>query len=292
MSLRVAFFNRFFGEWPKRAHLREAGIQPSFGPAGCDEAEAVVFHLPTLPTRILLERHKPPGQIWVGWCLESRVTCEAFGDPRARQRCDLMMSHERSADVFTPYFSLPSLQGFRRPPQAHREPIAVAHLQSNPYDACGRNRYVFELMRRIKVDSCGRSMRTCECEVGPGFEGRVALMRRYKFTLAMENSISPDYVSDKFFDPLTVGSVPVYRGTADVRHLAPSPDCYIDAADFDSPAELAAHLRHLDADERAYAKLHAWRQREFSPAFQELIERIREPTFVRLADAVRRAQGA
>ncbi len=24
------------------------------------------------------------------------------------------------------------------------------HLQSNPYDACGRNRYVFDLMRRIK----------------------------------------------------------------------------------------------------------------------------------------------
>ena len=57
-----------------------------------------------------------------------------------------------------------------------------------------------------------------------------------------------------------------------------------------SPAELAAHLRWLASDEAAYAKLHAWRDREFSPTFQALIERIRKPTFVRLAEAVRRAQ--
>ncbi|MEM8962532.1 MAG: glycosyltransferase family 10 [Acidobacteriota bacterium] len=291
MTLRVAFFNRFFKEWPKRAHLAEAGIEPSFGPLDCEMAEAVVFHLPTLPAGLLLERPKPAGQIWVGWCLESRVTCPAFGDPRVRERCDLMMSHERSADVFTPYFSVPSLKGFRRPPRTEHEPIAVVHLQSNPYDRCGRNRYVFDLMRHIKVDSCGRLLKTCDREVGPGFEGRVALMARYKFTLAMENSISSDYVTDKFYDPLTVGSVPVYRGSADVRELAPAPDCYIDAADFESPAALAAHLRHLATDDEAYAALHAWRTRPFSPSFEQLVERVRTPTFVQLARAVRKAQG-
>ncbi len=289
MKLHVAFFNRFVERWPERAHLREAGVRPSFGPAGCADADAVVFHLPTLAQGLLLERRKPPGQIWIAWCLESRVTCPSFGDPRVRERCDLVMSHERSSDVWTPYFSLPSLDGFRRPPKAEREPIAVVHLQSNPYDACGRNRYVFDLMRHIKVDSCGRLVRTCDCDVGPGFEGRIELMRRYKFTLAMENSISPDYVTDKFFDPLTVGSVPVFRGSSDVRDLAPAPDSYIDAADFDSPAALAAHLRELAEDDASYAKLHEWRERAFSPTFGALINRIRKPTFVRLAEAIRRA---
>ncbi|MEM7353739.1 MAG: hypothetical protein AAF657_23270, partial [Acidobacteriota bacterium] len=118
MKLRVTFFNRFFQEWPHRAHLEQGGIQPSFGSAGYETAEAVVFHLPTLPAKLLLDLPKAPGQIWVGWCLESRITCAAFGDPQVRERCDLMMSHERSADVFTPYFSLPSLEGFRRPPRA------------------------------------------------------------------------------------------------------------------------------------------------------------------------------
>ncbi|MEM7351287.1 MAG: glycosyltransferase family 10, partial [Acidobacteriota bacterium] len=75
------------------------------------------------------------------------------------------------------------------------------------------------------------------------------------------------------------------------RELAPAPDCYIDAADFESPAELAAHLRRLVDDEAAYAELHAWRQRPLAPAFQALVDRVRQPTFVRLAAAIRQAQG-
>ncbi|MEO1369126.1 MAG: glycosyltransferase family 10, partial [Acidobacteriota bacterium] len=74
----------------------------------------------------------------------------------------------------------------------------------------------------------------------------------------------------------------------DVRELAPHPDSYIDAADFDSPAELAAYLRELDRDDRAYARFHAWRRGGFSPLFATHLERLREPTFVRLAEAVKK----
>jgi len=289
MTPRIAFFNRFFERWPSEDELGPASLPPLFGTRHAEEADAVVFHLPTLSADLLRHRSKPDGQLWIAWCLESRVTCSAFGDLELRKRFDLTISHERSAEVWAPYFELRTAEDILRPPLplAEREHVAVVHLQSNPFDACDRNRYVFDLMRKIRVDSCGKMLRTCHREVGPGWAGRIELMRGYKFTLAMENSISPDYVTDKFFDPLSVGSVPVYRGAADVRKLAPHPDSYVDAADFESPAHLARHLSELDRDDAAYSKLHSWRQEGFSASFKAHLDRIREPTFVRLANAVR-----
>lgn len=35
---------------------------------------------------------------------------------------------------------------------------------------------------------------------------------RYKFCIAIENSISPDYVSEKIWHGLTAGCIPVYLG--------------------------------------------------------------------------------
>ncbi len=294
MTPRLAFFNRFFERWPSEEELGPAQIPPLFGPRNAADADAVVFHLPTLPADFLRHHFKPEGQIWIAWCLESPVTCQAFADPELRKRFDLTISYERSADVWAPYFVPESAESMRRPPLpiSARERVAVVHLQSNPYDACERNRYVFDLMRKIRVDSCGKVFPTCDREVGPGWAGRVALMKGYKFTLAMENSLSSDYVTDKFFDPLTVGSVPVYRGSADVRELAPHPESYIDAADFESPAHLAQYLKELDRDDAAYARLHAWREKGFSPAFRAHLERLREPTFVRLLSAVRQRLAA
>ncbi|MEO1086333.1 MAG: glycosyltransferase family 10 [Acidobacteriota bacterium] len=283
----VVFFNSFFTSWPSGDGLEEADMQVAFGHRHAPTADAVVFHLPTLQPGFVAQHPKPAGQIWIAWCLESRTTCPALGDVATRGRFDLFMTHERTAEVWAPYFGPWCEHDLLRPPPTAREAVPVVHLQSNPYDACGRNRYVFELMRRIRVDSCGKVLTSCTRDVGPGWAGRTELMSNYKFTLAMENSISEDYVTDKFFDPLRVGSVPVYRGSADVRRLAPHPDSYIDAADFDSPADLAAYLHSLDRDDDAYARFHAWRRGGFSPAFLSHLDRLRQPTFIRLAEAIK-----
>ncbi|MEM6795689.1 MAG: glycosyltransferase family 10 [Acidobacteriota bacterium] len=288
----VVFFNSFFKNWPSGDGLEEAEMEARFGHHHADSADAVVFHLPTLQEDFIRQRAKPADQIWVAWCLESRVTCPALGDPATRQRFDLFMTHESSSEVWAPYFGPWCAEDLLRPPATDPEPVAVVHLQSNPYDACDRNRYVFDLMRRIRIDSCGKVLNSSRREVGPGWKGRTELMARYKFTLAMENSISEDYVTDKFFDPLRVGSVPVFRGSADVKMLAPHPDCYIDAADFDSPADLADYLQRLDEDDEAYARLHAWRNEGFSPLFARHLERLEKPTFIRLAEAIKKRLAA
>jgi alpha-1,3-fucosyltransferase 10 len=204
-------------------------------------------------------------------------------------RFDLTMTYERSSDIWFPYFGPGTVPHLLRPPLAKTASSPVAHLQSNPYDAAGRNRFAFELMRRVKVDSYGDVLRNRPERIPPGWGPRVDVMRRYKFTLALENSIAPDYVSDKFFDALAAGSVPVYRGAPNVADLAPAPDSYVDAADFASPAALAEYLNRLDGDEQAYARHHAWRAQGFAPAFEAHLRRLQEPPLRRLARLV--AQG-
>jgi Glycosyltransferase family 10 (fucosyltransferase) C-term len=54
----------------------------------------------------------------------------------------------------------------------------------------------------------------------------------------------PDYVSEKAFEALFAGTVPVYRGTSSIRKFMPADDAFIDANDMTAPA-LAALLHRL-----------------------------------------------
>ena len=44
-----------------------------------------------------------------------------------------------------------------------------------------------------------------------------------KFTLAMENSFVQDYVTEKLFEPLWAGSIPIVAGTPGIKDFYPSP---------------------------------------------------------------------
>jgi hypothetical protein len=50
---------------------------------------------------------------------------------------------------------------------------------------------------------------------------------RYKFCVAMENSIQLDYISEKVWDALTAGCVPIYMGSSRARYTVPDPNSII-----------------------------------------------------------------
>jgi hypothetical protein len=138
-------------------------------------------------------------------------------------------------------------------------------------------------MRHIAVDSYGRCLRNRTLPRDDGRETKLATIARYKFTLAFENSIARDYVTEKFFDPLVAGSVPVYLGAPEVAAFAPGERCYIDATDFDGPAALARHLQRVAADKEAYAQLLAWKADGPDAAFRALVARTAPDLLGRLA---------
>ncbi|MEO8669082.1 MAG: glycosyltransferase family 10, partial [Bauldia sp.] len=160
-------------------------------------------------------------------------------------------------------------------------------FQSAPIDRGGRYACAAALMRHVRTDSYGRMFNN-RTLAGPdlGQATKRTMLSRYKFTLAIENSIAPDYVTEKFFDPLLAGSVPVYRGAPNVRDFSPGPKSYIDASDFGSPRDLARYLNDLAGDETAYAAYFAWRDNP-EKAFLDKVAAIDEAQIARLGRAVR-----
>ena len=167
-------------------------------------------------------------------------------------RFDITMTYRRDATIWCPYFDAGTAAALRRPPQPKTAPSPVACFVSNRQTAWDREGYIRELMRYVAVDSYGRTLNNRLLAEDRGRETRSTVGSGYKFTLAFENSLCRDYVTEKFFEPLTWGSVPVYLGAPNVDEFAPADRCYIDAADFSGPRDLAAYLRHLDSDDGAY----------------------------------------
>jgi hypothetical protein len=76
------------------------------------------------------------------------------------------------------------------------------------------------------------------------------VLRQYKFYLAFENAHVEDYVSEKVYEGIIAGTLPVYRGTPNIASFLPE-QSFIDANNL-SPKALAALLLDLASDESKY----------------------------------------
>ena len=293
-SVLVLFLNPMWDRYPD--------VDQSACPARCEfstdtgrlpDADAVIVHLPTTPP--LDGITKRSGQIWVAFSMESEVTVPRMADPVAMAWFDLELSYRRTADVWIPYVGRESLAALSEPATPKTEHYPVAHFQSNPFDLSGRNAYVRELLRRIKIASYGRVFPTMpNAGTITTRDARLAIAARHKFTLAFENTIAVDYVTDKLFDVWIAGSVPVYLGAPNVADFAPAPHSLIDVSDFGGPRELAQYLDYLDRHEDEYGAYLDWKRTGPDPRFLAMLETVPDRPFCRVAELVhaRRAGAA
>ncbi len=254
-------------------------------------AAAVVFHIPTLGPTLRLP--KPAGQRWVAWSMESDGMYPQLADPEYLAAFDLTMTYRLDSDVPVPYVDAGLLARLTGPPRAAKTEAAPAvFFASNANERSGRTEYVRELMRHLPVDSYGRCLQNRALVDDRGPESKRETIARYRFTLAFENSCTRDYVTEKFFAPLVVGSVPVVLGAPNVADFAPGENCYLDVRDVAGPRELAARLQELAADERSYAELLAWKERPLRAAFTARFAPLVRSPFERLGERLGVAAGA
>jgi len=91
--------------------------------------------------------------------------------------------------------------------------------------------------------------------IQPGLKRRI--LSRYRFSLAFENASFPGYVTEKLFDCLIAGTVPVYYGAPDVAEALGvkgwSRLPLIDARKFSGPVEILRYLSKMPEREwRSY----------------------------------------
>lgn len=80
-------------------------------------------------------------------------------------------------------------------------------------------------------------------------ESIVKYLKDYTFNLIIENTNAEGYVSEKFYDALVAGSIPIYvnRGNMNDKLGIPE-DCYIDAGKM-SPGELNTYINSMPIEE-------------------------------------------
>lgn len=148
----------------------------------------------------------------------------------------------------------------------------AAYVASTCHRGSKRDSVVKELSQHIRVDSLGKCLKTPPREGSAVLlEGRTPLeslqlkqkaLSRYMFYLAFENTKEPGYVTEKVFDALISGVVPVYFGaTEDCRHLIPAREAAIFLDDFDGDeVRLAHYLTMLMSNDTAYEVHRQWRK--------------------------------
>ncbi len=74
---------------------------------------------------------------------------------------------------------------------------------------------------------------------------KASVLKNYKFCIAYENTAGiPGYVTEKIFDSMAAGCVPVYWGANNITKYIPA-NCFIDGSLFSSPHKLYEHLKSI-----------------------------------------------
>ncbi|XP_058490454.1 4-galactosyl-N-acetylglucosaminide 3-alpha-L-fucosyltransferase FUT6-like [Solea solea] len=180
---------------------------------------------------------------------------------------NLTMSYRTDSDVFLPYgYLIPRISGTKdvhsrsthllhRPKRILR-PRLLAWVVSNISQSHARVAFYYRLRRYISVDVFGRAGRPVPEDSGG--ESVVKLLGRYQFYLALENSQHTDYITEKLWNAVQAGAVPVVLGPTrnNYERFLP-PEAFIHVDDFPTVRGLARYLlmlrrnpvllkRHLD----------------------------------------------
>lgn len=218
-----------------------------------------------------LRKIAPSRQIWVAESLECEANYRELADAEFMALFDVEMTYRQSSGVWTSY--IPRDLG-----NTYKDTIVNAGRKqccafvSSGINKSGRRAYMKELMRNLKVHSYGKFRRNRWLLRDRGEETKLNVLSKYNYTLAFENSIAPDYVTEKFYQPLITGTVPIYLGAPNIEEFAPGDNCFINAANFDAPVDLAAFIRQADP-----ADFQVWRKQKLRKGFLQKLDRIKKP---------------
>ncbi|KAI6226255.1 Alpha-(1,3)-fucosyltransferase C [Aphelenchoides fujianensis] len=257
----ILFWTKFFGESLARFFV----LRPEC-PFECEftedrtrlsDAQVRVFHL---PDAIFGAEWPPAGNSTVFNAfvsLESPVHSRAPLDIPAPDFFNVSISYRSNSDVFLPYDAFVPLDDS----ETSGEVTAAVDRKSKgaliAASECsavhsGRTEFLRELSEHIEVTRVGMCF-------GPRINDQdlKQLIDEHHFYLAFENSVCPEYTTEKFFR-LKDLIVPVVLSRGVVNTPQIPNDTFIAASDFDSPKELAVFLHSLIADKTAYSKYFEW----------------------------------
>lgn len=188
-------------------------------------------------------------------------------DLARRRGYKVIMTTSLSSDVPVGYFSWAEYD-IMAPMNPKTEDALAAAFISN----CGARNFRLQALDmleklNIQIDSYGSCHRNRD-----GTVDKLQTLKRYKFSLAFENSNEEDYVTEKFFQSLVAGAVPVVVGAPNIQDFAPSPGSVLHIKELKDVGSVAKTMKHLAANPDAYNQSLRWKYEGPSDSFKALVD--------------------
>ncbi|XP_078068774.1 4-galactosyl-N-acetylglucosaminide 3-alpha-L-fucosyltransferase 9-like [Mustelus asterias] len=202
----------------------------------------------------LPKQPRPAFQKWVWMNMESPSNTQInIGlDPLF----NLTLTYRRDSDIQVPYASLTMNKvpvDFAFPKKTDLVCWVISNWNTNH----ARVKYYNELQKYIKINIYGQFLWK-----RPRNKDLIPTISSCKFYLSFENSIHEDYITEKLYDALLAGTVPVVLGPPRKNYENYIPgNSFIHVDDFHSAKELADYLHKLDGDEDLYMHYFKWREK-------------------------------
>lgn len=178
----------------------------------------------------------------------------------------VVMTTSLSSDVPVGYFSWAEYDIMAPVMPKTEEALAAAFISN-----CGARNFRLQALnklgRLVKIDSYGTCNRNRHGDVD-----KVEALKRYKFSLAFENSNDEDYVTEKFFQSLVAGCVPIVIGAPNIQDFAPSNASILHIRNLDDIDSVAETMKHLASNPDAFNQTIRWKYEGPSDSFKALVD--------------------
>ena len=174
------------------------------------------------------------------------------------------ITFKRESDFHLPYGSYVRLPSAEKPSKFLNYAAEKNKFVMWAVSRCGRIRekYVKKLLNYINVDIYGHCSyiygQDNQCSKSSNCED---VFKPYKFTLAFENGVCTDYITEKFWTALRRNSVPVVLAKDYYSDDVVPPGSFISVQDFPSVKALAEYLLYLDKNDTAYNEYFSWKSK-------------------------------
>nr|XP_004505225.1 glycoprotein 3-alpha-L-fucosyltransferase A isoform X4 [Cicer arietinum] len=180
---------------------------------------------------------------------------------------NIVMTTSLSSDVPVGYFSWAEYD-IMAPVKPKTEKALAAAFISN----CGARNFRLQALEalektNISIDSYGGCHRNRDGRVD-----KVEALKHYKFSLAFENSNEEDYVTEKFFQSLVAGTIPVVVGAPNIQDFSPSPGSILHIKELEDVESVAKTMRYLAENPEAYNQSLRWKFEGPSDSFKALVD--------------------
>ena len=177
---------------------------------------------------------------------------------------DIRVSYRRNSTIPLPFFCkgnkiLRMIEMGQSDVPVGRKNLVVGIISN--CESEWRNKYITELMDYVHIDQWGKCFNNTVDNFWKNRRARnneepktyFLTENTYKFLVSFENTVDPDYISEKIFDGYLTRTIPIFYGDKAVYEFSPANHSLINASNY-TPKELAEMIKRIGNNDTLYSE--------------------------------------